>query len=194
MPLKNTATAYGAIAKWLHWLTAALFLGAYCAVYYRHWFTGERTPENLIAFQLHLSFGVSVGVIVLLRLLWRLYSPAPSHGVLTPQALRLVKLGHLALYAMMIIVPLSGYLGTGGNTDFFFLFEIPRFEDTALYSLLVTDWMGLTFREFEAPIDFIHKQLFGQWLTWLLIAGHALAALYHHYILQDSTLRRMTTG
>ncbi|AKH20382.1 cytochrome b [Sedimenticola thiotaurini] len=194
MPLKNSQRNYGLIARSLHWLTAALFLAAYCAVYYRHWFTESRTTENMIAFQLHLSFGITIGVVVLLRLLWRLYDSAPESEATSWWANSLARIGHLALYAVMIIMPLTGYLGTGGNTNYFFLFEIPRFQDTALFSWLVTGGLGMTFEQFEAPVDFIHKQLLGQWLAWLLIAGHALAALYHHYILQDRTLKRMTSG
>lgn len=191
MPLKNSTYTYGSIARWLHWVTAVLFLASYCTVYYRHWFTEGRTFESLIAFQLHLSVGISIGVMVLPRWLWRLYNPAPAPASKHVLGNRLAHLGHLALYAVMIIMPLTGYLGTGGDTDFFFLFEIPKFEQTWLFSSLVSDGLGITFDELEVPMDFIHKQLFGQWVAWLLIAGHVLAALYHHYILRDPTLNRM---
>ncbi len=67
MPLKNTQYSYGSIAKWLHWSIALLFLMSYCTVYFRQWFTEEKTPENWIALQLHLSVGVTVAVLVLLR-------------------------------------------------------------------------------------------------------------------------------
>lgn len=40
-------------------------------------------------------------------------------------------------------------------------------------------------------MDFIGKQLLGQWVARLLIAGHVLAALYHHWMLRDTTLNRM---
>lgn len=46
MSLKNTAENYGVIAKCFHWLTAVLFLVSYGFVYYRHWFTDQKTPEN----------------------------------------------------------------------------------------------------------------------------------------------------
>ena len=72
MTLKNTTKSYGSIAKWLHWVTAGLFLSSYIAVYYRHWFTEEKTPENWTALQLHLSIGVTIGVIVMLRVLWKI--------------------------------------------------------------------------------------------------------------------------
>ncbi|WP_321527550.1 hypothetical protein [Sedimenticola selenatireducens] len=81
-------------------------------------------------------------------------------------------------------MPLAGHPGTGGDTDFFFLFEIPKLEQTRLFSSPISDGLGITLEVFEVPMDFIHKQLFGQWVAWLLTAGHVLAALYHHYILR----------
>ncbi len=194
MSLKNTQHNYGTIAKWLHWSIALLFLGAYCAVYYRHWFTVKDTPANLTALQLHLSFGVSVVVIVILRIIWRIMNVQP---VLEPASIwlhRAAHLGHYALYAVMIIMPVSGYIGTGVNTDFFFMFSLPKFEETALFKTVVFDGLGLTFKEFEKPVDFVHKEIMGAWLVWILILGHISAALYHHYVKHDRTLSKMTTG
>jgi cytochrome b561 len=101
-------------------------------------------------------------------------------------------MGHLALYAIMIIMPITGYIGTGVNTEYFFMFDIPKFEDTQLFTIIVTDGLGMTFEEFEKPIDFIHKDILGAWVVWLLILGHVSAALYHHFVKKDRTLRRMT--
>ena len=72
----------------------------------------------------------------------------------------------------------------------FFLIEIPRFADTYLFSTVVEGWMGLTWEQFEAPMDFIHKKG-GAYVVWVLIAAHAAAALYHHYIRKDVVLKRM---
>jgi cytochrome b561 len=192
MSIRNTADNYGSIAKWLHWMTALLFLGAYMSVYYRHWFTEAKTPENWNALQLHFSIGVTVAVIVVLRVVWRLTNRQPTLEPGTQLEHLAAHLGHYALYALMIIMPLTGYLGTGANTEYFFLFDIPKFEDTQLFTSLVQDGLGLTFKAFEKPIDFIHKDILGAWLAWILIAGHALAALYHHRIKRDRTLRKMT--
>ena len=192
MGLKNTTDSYGSIAKWFHWITALLFLAAYVSVYYRHWFTEQQTPANWTALQTHLSVGVSVGVVVLLRIIWRVTNQAPEPEPGTRLEHLAAHLGHYALYAVMIIMPVTGYLGTGVHTEFFFLFDIPKFEDTAMYKALVTDGLGIGFEEFEAPIDFIHKKIMGAWLTWLLIVGHVLAALYHHFAKKDRTLLRMT--
>ena len=101
------------------------------------------------------------------------------------------KSGHYALYAVMIVMPLTGYIGTGVNTEYFFMFDISKFESTYLYNLLVTDGLGVSFKEFEEPIDFVHKNIGGAWLVWMLILGHVLAALYHHFVKKDKTLQKM---
>lgn len=194
MDNKNTIQNYGRVARWIHWATALLFLLAYCAVYYRHWFTEKQTPENLLALQLHLSAGISVGVIVVLRIVWRFMNVQPA---LEPAPLwqqRLAHFAHYLLYAVMILMPLTGYIGTGVATEFFYLFTIPKFEDTWLFDVFVWEYLGLTFKEFEAPIDFFHKEIMGAWLVWVLIVGHAAAALYHHFALKDRTLIKMTKG
>ena len=194
MALRNTTKNYGSIAKWIHWTIAVLFLGSYCAVYYRHWFTEDETPENWISLQLHLSIGITIAVIVILRIIWRNVNQNPDQEPGSKLANLAAKIGHYTLYVVMILMPLTGYIGTGVNTEFFFLFDITKFESTSLYQLIVTNWMGLTFEEFEAPIDFFHKNIMGEWLVWILIVGHAMAAMYHHFIKKDRTFIKMTTG
>ncbi|WP_433848181.1 cytochrome b [Acinetobacter proteolyticus] len=194
MPLMNTSTDYGTIAKWFHWTTALLFLAAYCSVYYRQWFTESGTPENLTALHLHLSVGISIAVIVILRIIWRVTNQQPKLEPAAKLSHLAAHVGHFALYAIMIIAPLTGYLGTGVNTEFFFLFDIPKFEDTYIFQSLIQNGLGLSFEVFEKPIDFIHKEILGKWLIWILIVGHAGAALYHHYIKKDRTLLKMTSG
>lgn len=187
----NTKEEYGRIAKWLHWGTALLFLLAYCAVYYRHWFTEKQTPENMIALQLHLSAGISIGVIVILRIILRNMNVQPALEPGPRWQHWLAHGAHYALYAVMILMPLTGYIGTGVATEYFYLFQIPKFEDTWLFETAVSGYLGMSFKEFEKPIDFFHKEIMGAWLVWILIAGHAAAALYHHYMLRDRTLKKM---
>lgn len=194
MNIRNTKDNYGLVAKTLHWVTAALFLGSYISVYYRHWFTHEGTPENWTALQLHLSIGISVAVIVVLRILWRFFDLSPELESQSRPERTLVHLGHYSLYAVMIVAPLTGYLGTSVGTEFFSLFEIPMFEETGLFTALVTDTLGISFETFEEPVDFIHKSILGEWFVWMLIAGHVVAALYHHLVKRDRTLKRMTNG
>ena len=139
-----------------------------------------------------MSFGVTIGVIVALRILWKIIDQNPEPEPGTRMEHLAAKSGHYALYAVMILMPLTGYLGTGAHTEYFFLFDIPKFESTHLYSVLVADEPGMTFKEFEKPLDFVHKDIGGAWLVWLLILGHVMAALYHHIVKKDFTLYRMT--
>ena len=192
MAFKNSQFAYGSIAKWLHWSIAILFLCSYATVKYRHWFTVKDTPENWTALQLHLSVGITIAALVLLRIIWRLMNSVPDEEPGSKVAHLAAKLGHYALYAMMIIMPLTGYIGTGVNTEYFFLFDIAKFESTQVFASLVTNGLNMSFEEFEKPIDYIHKELGGELIVLLLLAGHILAAMYHHFIRKDRTLRKMT--
>jgi len=193
MPLKNSAFAYGSIAKWLHWSIAALFLCSYITVKYRHWFTVKDTPENWTALQLHLSVGITIGALVVLRIAWRLMNRSPTEEPGTKLAHIAAKLGHYALYFMMIVMPITGYIGTGVNTEYFLIFDIPKFESTQVFSTIVTNSLNMTFKEFEAPVDYIHKEMGGELIVLVLIGGHILAAMYHHFIKKDRTLKKMTT-
>jgi len=90
-------------------------------------------------------------------------------------------------------MPLTGYIGTGVNTDYFMMFEIEKFESTALFDLIVTNGLGMEFKEFEQPIDSFHKEVMGEYVLLFLILGHITAALYHHFVLKDRTLIKMTS-
>jgi len=92
------------------------------------------------------------------------------------------KAGHCALYVVMIVMPVTGYVGAGANTEYLFMFDIPKFESIYLFNALVTDGLEVNFKEFEKPLDFVHKDIGGALIVWLLIPGHVAAALYHHFI------------
>lgn len=194
MSLRNTRNNYGSIAKWMHWIMAFAFIGAYVAVYFRHWFTVDETPINWTALQLHLSFGVVVGTLIIFRILWRLNNIQPDEEPGSKLAHLSAHLGHFGLYAVMIIMPLTGYLGAKVDTDFFGLFVIPRFESTSMFQDFIAPTRNLTYEEFEVPFDFLHKEIVGKWLGWMLVVGHILAALYHHYVKKDRTIIKMTRG
>ena len=198
LDIKNTKDYYGLGAIALHWIVALGFLGSYVAVYYRHWFTdnsfsqtGELTP-SMIALHMHLSFGITIGVFVALRVAWKLRNKTPDEVPGTQFEHSAARIVHRLLYAVMIIMPITGYMGTKLDANYFLLGDIPKFSDTALYSLLVEQWLGMDWESFEPIMDFIHKES-GAYVVWVLIALHAGAALYHHFIKKDQTLRRMTT-
>ncbi len=195
MTLKNTQLRYGSVAKWLHWLVALCFLVAYVTVYYGQLFTEPRSPDERFVRGLHTMFGLSALLLVVPRLAWRFMNVHPQPDPAPHWQHMTATLAHWVLYFFIIAMPLSGWLGYGGRTvNLFWVFEVPTFRHTELFTWLVEGKLGLTFDEWEAPIDYFHKAIVGRWLAWVLIAIHAGAALYHHYIQKDNTLRRMLPG
>jgi cytochrome b561 len=191
MQLKNTAATYGSIAKFLHWTTAILFLLSYCSIYYREW-VAQSDLENWIAIQLHFSAGITILVVTALRLIWRFSNQKPEFEPGTRLQHLLAKMVHYMLYAVMLIMPISGYLliadylSSGrGSITYLLWFDMTMFKDVRMFELI-----GITLKQLEDPAEFIHRIL-GEWLVWLLILGHAFAALYHHIIRKDRTLKKM---
>jgi cytochrome b561 len=178
MQLLNTPQSYGAVSVWLHWVVAlavfALFgLGFWMVdlTYYDPWY---RTGPDI-----HRSVGILLFVAVLARLAWRLLSPVPK-ALPTHQRWEVITahLAHGLLYVLMLAAMISGYListADGSAIQVFELFQVPS----------VTGRL----RGIEDTAGVVHY-----WSTWGLIglAGvHALAALKHHVIDRDNTLRRM---
>ena len=151
MTLQNTTASYGSVAKFLHWLIALLFLAAYCAVYYRHWFTEVQTDVWRTSGLIHRCTGLSIAAFVLLRIIWRRFNPPPELPSAKPWEHYSANFVHYALYFFMIAMPLTGYFGTGVNTDFR-LFVIPGFEETQLYQWVTGG--NMSFKEWEKPLDF----------------------------------------
>ena len=187
---KNTKYSYGLIAIALHWIVAFAFIINYAIIYYRDWFVTAKTEQAKALFSYHTAIGISVIVFVVLRIIWRLLDKQPIEVSGSRMEHLAAHAAHIMLYAVMIILPLSGYLGTGGPSQLFFFIEIPRFADTQIFSIVVEGWMRLNWDQFEAPMDFIHKQG-GAYFVWVLVAAHAGAALFHHFIRKDVVLKRM---
>ena len=170
-------TTWTPIAKGLHWLMAALLLGLLALGLYMT--DLPLSPEKLLLYSWHKWLGVSAFLLLWCRLLWRLThrAPAAPKGVSAGMA-RLATLGHLALYALMLLIPLSGWLmssAKGVPTVWFGLWPIPDFlpRDRALGDAL----------------QLVHRAL--NYLLMATIAGHVAAALWHHTVRKDDTLRRM---
>jgi len=60
-----------------------------------------------------------------------------------------------------------------------------------LFDWLVNGKLGMTIEEFEKPVHFIHMDIGGEWLVWLLISVHIGAAMYHQFVKKDRTLSKM---
>lgn len=170
-------TTWTPIAKGLHWLMAALLLGLLALGLYMT--DLPLSPEKLLLYSWHKWLGVSAFLLLWCRLLWRLThrAPAAPEGLSAGMA-RLATLGHLALYALMLLIPLSGWLmssAKGVPTVWFGLWPIP--------DLLPRD------RALGDALQLVHRAL--NYLLMATIAGHVAAALWHHTVRKDDTLRRM---
>ncbi len=195
MGLKNTRLQYGAVAKWLHWITALCFLGAYLSVNYMHYFVEYRSAEYFSSLRIHTMLGTTVLILFLPRLIWKLSNPEPEPEPAPRWQLLAAKASHFALYFVLIAAPLSGWLGTGGRqVNFFGLFGIPTFRGSGFFESSFAIERGITFEVWEIPVDFFHKQIMGEWVVWILIMIHLCAALYHHFGQKDNTLRKMIPG
>ncbi|MGX7875522.1 cytochrome b [Mesorhizobium sp. ORM6] len=156
----------------IHWATAALIVAA--------WFTaegGKRVQENPSL--LHFSLGLAVLALIVPRMILRIVGQAPpaleEHR---PWLATAAKIGHALLYAFLIGLPLSGWYAASRLSVFvsFFGIGLPA---------IATPTQG-------APglIAEIHENA---GTVILYLAGlHALMAGWHHFVLRDSTLSRMS--
>lgn len=172
----NTTT-YTPVAKGLHWLMAVMILGLLTLGLYMQ--DLPLSPQKLELYSWHKWAGVTVFVLVWLRLLWRLTHRPPALPSTLSAPVRLAAhAGHWALYGLMVLIPLSGWLmssAKGFQTVWFGVLPIPDLvgKDKALGDALKA----------------LHSAL--NWLLMLTLAGHVAAALWHHFVLKDDTLQRM---
>ena len=177
MPFKNTRAEWGSVSKLLHWLVVVLILVmAWIGLRMGDMPNG---PDKIATYALHKSIGISILALVLLRLSWRLYAGAPAAVPGTPAwQERLASLTHWALYALLLAIPLSGWVlnsASGFPLQWFGLFNLPAIvgRDHGLHELA----------------EEVHE-----WLFWAMVAlavAHAAAAFYHHLFQRDATLARM---
>ena len=171
------STHYTTTAKSLHWLMALLIFGLLALGFYMS--DLPLSPEKLQFYSWHKWAGVSVFVLVWLRLFWRLTHRPPAFAArLSATQQTLAHLGHLALYLLMIAIPVSGWLmssAKGVQTVWFGVLPLP-------------DLLGRD-KALGAQLADLHSALNIGLLV--LIGGHAAAALFHHLVRKDDTLRRM---
>ena len=170
-------TTYTPVAKGLHWLMAVLILGLLALGIYMS--DLPLSPQKLELYSWHKWFGVTVFLLLWLRLAWRVTHRPPALPETLSAPMRLAAhAGHAALYLLMLAIPLSGWLmssAKGFQTVWFGVLPIP-------------DLLGRD-RELGDLLQQVHKLL--NLLLMLTLAGHVAAALWHHFVLKDDTLRRM---
>ena len=174
---RNARATYGRVARFFHWLMAALLLWQVSVA-----ITMVRLPEDWyhrLSFW-HESSGVVLLALVTARLAWRLIHPPPP--LTAPPLMRLgAHAVHAALYVLLFAIPVTGYLmnnALGFAVEPFGLFTLPTLltldRPLGFRLLALHFWLGMT--------------------LLALFCLHLGAALLHHFVLRDGTLNRMWPG
>jgi len=176
--LKNTTDRWGPVSQALHWLIVLLVL--VLAIIGLSLDSLPKTPKYFWVFTLHKSVGITVLALVLLRIGWRLYAGAPAPVAGTPAwQVRMASATHALLYALLLAMPLSGWLydSASGLRPF-------RWFGVVVMPKLAGPNEALADNARDA-----HELLF--WALVALVALHVAAALHHHVFRNDATLSRM---
>jgi len=172
--------SYGAGARTFHWLTVALLL-----VIIPMGIVMLRLPRGTLQntlFITHESLGLTILALTLARFLWRLgrRPPPPSRDL--NQLERLARSGvHVLLYAILIIMPVTGYL-------FVTLSDI----DLSYFGIMHVPALAEPDKPLGKTFGAIHITL--QWAIYALAAMHIGAALHHYFFRHNDVLTRMLPG
>ncbi|WP_068317327.1 cytochrome b [Polycladidibacter hongkongensis] len=183
--LKNTKKSYGWIAIALHWSIALIIIGMLAFGFYMS-SLNPFDPGVFELFQLHKSIGFTLLALVLVRLVNRFCMTTPR----LPESMRpieraLAHLGHLGLYGLMLLMPITGWMMVSASpfnipTIWFGLFEVPHLPVPAVLG------------DKEAASELMKTfHALGAFAFIAVILGHVLAALKHHLINKDGVLLRM---
>jgi cytochrome b561 len=173
---RSTLKQWGTASRWLHW---AFAVGLAVMVGLGLWMTDLPTGLRKVRYySLHKSIGLTLLALVVIRLLWRLAERRPELPPMRLWQRRAAELVHFCLYALMFLIPLSGWLYNslaGFPLQWFHLLNLPSLHaaDPALKPIA---------RD-------LHETL--AWVLVALVAGHAAAALKHHFVDRDWTLHLM---
>jgi cytochrome b561 len=181
--LQNTEQRYGAVAIMLHWLMAVVLVVLIVLGLYMVSLPDVGFDTKKIALILyHKELGIAALALAALRLAWRAGNALPQLVENLPGWQKVIaRFVHLSFYALMFALPITGWImssAAGIPVSFLRLFELP-------------DLVSYNDRLFHTFID-IHK-----WLGYaliVLILVHAGAALRHHLVFRDETLKKMWPG
>jgi len=176
--IANSKDAYGWPAVALHWIVALLIVGTFGLGL---WMGEVPRPDRPYYFAIHASLGVSLFAILVLRIVWALFNPPPAAPAGTPPWQHAAaRFTHLALYGLTLTTVLIGWLLTGieGKPIVPLLFGVVPLPSPITLGHAAEDVL-------EEAHELAAYGL-------MALAGlHMFAALWHHYVLRDNTLRRM---
>lgn len=175
---------YSGIAIALHWLIAACFVGLLSVGFFMSRLGDDALSLKFTLYQWHKSFGITLLLLTVARIGWRLISPAPA-PLASGWHKQAASAGHILLYSLTLFIPLAGWAMVSVSP-----WNIP----TVLYGTI--PWPHLPYlpevadkQGAEAVLKLAHKTL--AYLGAGLAVLHMFAALRHHFLLKDRTLMRM---
>lgn len=173
------AQRWNRVSQILHWLIALLIGGM--GVLGLSMVRMNPSMAKLKVYAIHKSIGIAVLVLVVLRLLWRSANEAPPPAPMPHWQRVSAHTVHVLLYLLMFAMPLSGWLYNSASN-----FPLQWFGWLQLPSIWGPD---------PAVKHWAHTlHVAGFWVLVILVALHSVAALKHHFIDKDGTLRRMLPG
>jgi cytochrome b561 len=175
----ETRLQYGTPAKVFHWLIVALMLVQYPIGWLMPDIHRGQQPGAGMTF--HVSFGIVILILIVLRLAWRLTHPVAPEGSL--QAWQRLSAGatHWLLYALVLATTVTGWLFAsfrGWSLQFFYLTPLPT--------------LGASNPSVGRAIDGLHQA--AEWALLVVIGIHVAAALAHLFIYRDRVMQRMLPG
>lgn len=168
---------YPALTIFMHWLMLVLLIAVYACIELRVIYPNGSVPREALK-TWHFMLGLSIFALVCVRVILRSFSSTPAIVPVPPRwQLYAARMLHALLYLFMVAMPLAGWalLSAAGKPIPFFGFEL-------------TPLIGEN-KELAKQIKAIHVQV-GE-IGYYLIGIHALAGLFHHYIVRDNTLLRI---
>ena len=167
---------YGGVAMALHWMTAALIVAN--LLLGLSMVPLPITPRKLQWYMVHKWIGITVFLVTCARLGWRRSHRPPPPVEMPDWQRRAAAASHVLLYALLIVIPVSGWLyssATGVQVVYLGIVPLPDVvpKDKALAGILKAIHLTLNFAMFT------------------LVCMHAAAALKHHFVDRDATLIRM---
>lgn len=171
---------YTTIARLLHWMIALMAIGQFWLGWWMQSLPKAPPGARAEAFNLHKSIGLTILGLMVLRMLWRARVRPPPGLPAAAWKGALARANHAALYAILITLPISGYLGSvfSGYPVKLFGFTLPSWG-TALPA--AKDFMGV-----------VH--LGAAWVLAAALALHLAGAIHHAVTTGDSVLGRMGWG
>lgn len=167
---------YDSVARALHWLVLILLVAQYAVAWTMPDIRKDTLPVGLVAW--HLSLGTALLAAMVLRLVWRIGHPAPPAADVPPLLHGLSRLTHAALYLLLFIVPVMGWINASA-----------RGYAVKLFGSITLPALSSTGSSLGHEMGDIHQ--YAAYGLLALIGLHVAAALYHHFVRRDSTLRRM---